>query len=72
MPPSQLIEISLGDSADIAARGLLPADRCLGLGNSVTAGAAASIELHEGVAALLVESASETFGGACPGQIGGR
>ena len=64
--------VSLAGLAYPLARGLLPADRCLGLGNSVTAGAAASIELHEGVAALLVESASETFGGACRGQIGGR
>jgi len=45
-------------------RGVLPADACLGLGNSVAAGSAADIVFHEGAAAVLVESGDEAFGGA--------
>ena len=41
-------------------RGVLPADACLGLGNHVAAGAAASIVLHGGTVAVLVE-ADEDF-----------
>ena len=46
------------------ARGVLPAGACLGLGNSVTR-PGASIVLHEGVVAVLVEVGTETFGGRC-------
>jgi thiamine pyrophosphokinase len=46
-------------------RGVLPADACLGLGNSVADGGTAEIVIHEGVAAVLVESGSEAFGGSC-------
>ncbi len=45
-------------------RGALPVDACLGLGNSV-ARQGAAIALHEGVAAVLVESGTETYGGHC-------
>ena len=47
------------------ARGVLPADACLGLGNSVDSGGAASIVLHGGTVAVLVESGDEAFGGTC-------
>ena len=46
------------------ARGVLPTDACLGLGNSVVPPGAA-VTIHEGVVALLVESGTETFGGGC-------
>lgn len=46
------------------ARGTLPADACLGLGNSV-ARSGASVTIHEGAVAVLVESGTESFGGAC-------
>jgi thiamine pyrophosphokinase len=45
-------------------RGTLPADACLGLGNSVTRQGAA-VRVHEGVVALLVEDGGESFGGQC-------
>ena len=45
------------------ARGVLPADACLGLGNFVAA-EGARIVAHEGAVAVLVESGSESFGGA--------
>jgi thiamine pyrophosphokinase len=44
-------------------RGVLPADACLGLGNFAIA-EGARITAHEGVVAVLVESGSESFGGA--------
>jgi thiamine pyrophosphokinase len=47
------------------ARGVLPADVCLGLGNAVADGGAARIVVHEGVVAVLVEYGDEAFGGAC-------
>lgn len=43
--------------------GTLPADACLGLGNSITGGA--TVTLHEGAVVLLVEHGAESFGGAC-------
>ena len=46
-------------------RGVLPGDACLGLGNSVDAGGAAGIVVHEGVVAVLVASGDEAFGGTC-------
>ena len=44
-------------------RGCLPAARCLGLGNFIAV-AGAGIAVHTGVVAVLVESGSESFGGA--------
>jgi len=41
--------------------GLLPADACLGLGNSVAA--RARVTVHEGVVAVFVHDGEETFGG---------
>ena len=46
-------------------RGTLPADACLGLGNSV-ARRGAGIRVHEGVVAVLVETGTETFGRCRP------
>ena len=42
-------------------RGLLPADSCLGIGNHVTAGGDARIELHDGCVVVLVGYAGEPF-----------
>ena len=56
--------VTLAGLAYPLARGVLPAGACLGLGNSVTR-PGASIVLHEGVVAVLVEAGTETFGGRC-------
>ena len=61
----------LGGDAVVSLRGLaypldhgtLPADACLGLGNTVTARGAVAV--HDGVVALLVETGTEAFGGSC-------
>ena len=42
-------------------RGSLPADACLGIGNSVS-GRPTRVHVHAGVVVLLVEEGSETFG----------
>ena len=63
--------VPLGDTAEVTLQGLdypldhgaLPADACLGLGNSVVGAARARVILHGGLVALLVESGAETFGG---------
>lgn len=56
--------ITLAGLAYPLARGTLPADACLGLGNAV-ARSGASVALHEGTAAVIVETGTETFGGQC-------
>ena len=53
------------------ARGVLPADSCLGLGNFVAdagdgAGDGTGIVVHAGAVAVLVESGGESFGGTSP------
>jgi thiamine pyrophosphokinase len=72
-PPGVRVSVvPLGGSATVTLtglaypleRGTLPADACLGLGNSV-AGPDAVIVVHQGVATALVESGTETFGGDC-------
>ena len=47
------------------AWGTLPADACLGLGNSV-ARRGAAIGVHEGFVTVLVETGTETFGHCRP------
>jgi thiamine pyrophosphokinase len=49
--------------------GLLPGDACLGLGNAVQS-ATATIAVHKGVVAVLVESGDETFGRPGAGRPG--
>jgi thiamine pyrophosphokinase len=44
------------------ARGVLPADACLGLGNFVDAAGEGRIIVHEGALAVLVASGDESFG----------
>jgi thiamine pyrophosphokinase len=44
------------------ARGVLPADACLGLGNFVDAAGEGRIIVHEGAVAVLVASGDESFG----------
>ena len=69
--------VPLGDDAEVTLRGLdyplergvLPADACLGLGNSVVGAGYARVILHRGLVALLVESGVEMFGGR-PGGPG--
>jgi thiamine pyrophosphokinase len=50
------------------ARGVLPADACLGLGNFI-ATPGARITAHEGAVAVLVESGRESFGGDVTGDV---
>jgi thiamine pyrophosphokinase len=47
------------------AAGVLPADRCLGLGNAVRADGAARVEVQRGAVVLLVAHGAETFAGEC-------
>lgn len=68
--------VPLGDAAAVSLTGLeypldhgvLPADACLGLGNHVVADGAASIRLHTGIVAVVVE-ADEAFSPVAP--VGG-
>jgi len=69
-PPGARVSVApLGEAATVTltgldyplARGLLPADACLGLGNHVVAGGDARIELHDGCVVVLVECAGESF-----------
>ena len=53
--------VTLAGLAYPLARGRLPADACLGLGNSV-ARPGAAVGVHAGVVAVLVETGVETFG----------
>ena len=69
---TRLSVVPLGDDAEVTLQGLdyplehgvLPADACLGLGNSVTGAGRARVILHRGLVVLLVESGAETFGGS--------
>lgn len=57
-------------------RGLLPVDACLGLGNHVRDPETATIRLHTGIVAVLVEDGGERFargaGGPCRGGPSSR
>jgi thiamine pyrophosphokinase len=55
-------EVTLDDLDYPLDHGMLPADACLGLGNSVVAPASARVVLHRGIVALLVENGAERFG----------
>jgi thiamine pyrophosphokinase len=57
--------VSLRGFAYPLSRGRLPADACLGLGNSVTESGRSAVTLHQGVVAVLVEHGGESFGGRC-------
>jgi thiamine pyrophosphokinase len=46
-------------------RGTLPADACLGLGNAVAGPGPATVAIHDGVVAVLVEHGGESFLGRC-------
>jgi thiamine pyrophosphokinase len=48
------------------ARGTLPADACLGLGNHVAAAGEARVLVHDGTVIALVGWGEETFAPACP------
>jgi hypothetical protein len=74
-PRTRVSVVPLGADATVTlegfdyplARGVLPADACLGLGNFVAA-EGSRVVAHEGVVAILVESGSESFGGAAAPQ----
>lgn len=61
--------VPLGDDATVTltgleyplARGVLPADACLGIGNHVAADGEAAILVHDGVVAAVVETDDEVF-----------
>lgn len=69
-PGTRVSLVPLGDAAEVTLDGLdypldhgaLPADAALGLGNSVAAGATATIIVHAGLVAVLVEDGDERLG----------
>ena len=77
-PGTRVSLVPLGGDSLVTLTGLdytleretLPADSCLGLGNSVAAGAQARIRLHGGVAAVLAEDGGEVFA-PTPMAVGG-